>query len=103
MVLYCIALVVFGIIMGIAPDIVADNVKICGDETRKLDEKHKAGSRIRSWLYIFGLVIYLSLALIFGRVCYSYDEQIKELKTRIEALEEPTPKTDTTTVDIQKL
>lgn len=101
--LYFIALVVFGIVMGIAPGIVADNVKICGDETRKLAEKHKAGGKIGGWLYIFGLVIFLSLALIFGRVCYSYDEQIKELKTRIEALEEPVQQTDTITVDIQNL
>lgn len=101
--LYFIALVVFGIIMGIAPGIVADNVKICGDETRKLAEKHKACGKVRGWLYIFGLVIYLSLALMFGRVCYDYDEKIKELKARIEVLEEPEQQTDTTTVDIQNL
>lgn len=99
--LYFVALVVFGIVMGIAPGIIADNVKICGDETRKLAEKHKAGGKIGGWLYIFGLVIFLSMALMCGRVFYSYDEQIKELKTRIEALEEPVQQTDTTTVDIQ--
>lgn len=102
MVLYCIALVVFGIVMGIAPDIVADNVKICGDETRKLDEKHKAGSRIRSWIYIFGLVIYLSLALIFGRVCFEFENEIKGLESKIEVLEQRVPQVDTTAVNIQK-
>ena len=103
MTLYFIALTVFGIIMGIAPGIIADNVKICGDETCKLAEKHKAACKIRGWLYIFGLVIYLSWALLFGRVCYDYDKQIKELKTGIEVLEKQISQTDTTTINIQNL
>ena len=103
MILYFSVLLVFGVIMGIAPDIVANNVEICGDETRKLAEKHEAGCKISRWLYIFGLVIYLSLALMFGYGCYDYNKQIKELKTRIEVLEGPIPQTDTTTVNIQNL
>ena len=100
---YFIALAVLGIFMGIAPGIVADNVEICGDETRKLAEKHKATCKVRSWLYIFGLVIYLSLALLFGRVCYDYDGQVKELNSRIEVLEQQISQTDTTTVNIENL
>ena len=102
MVLYCIALVVFGIVMGIAPDIVADNVKKCSKETDYY-AKEKAKNRVNTWLYLFGLVIYLSLVLVLGRVCYDFDGQIKELKTRIEVLEEHMPQTDTTTVNIQNL
>ena len=100
---FLVIFAILGLIMGIAPGFVADNVEICGDETRKLVEKHKAGCKIRIWLYIFGLVIYLSLALLFGRLFYDYDGQIKELKARIEVLEEPMPQTDTTTVDIQNI
>ncbi len=99
MVLYFIILVVFGIVMSIVPDIVADNVKKCSRET-DYDTKEKAKNRVSVWLYVFGLTIYLSLALMLGRACYSYDKQIKELKTRIEVLEEPMPQTDTTTVSI---
>ncbi len=98
--LIALAVFVFGIVMGIAPEIVADNVEICGDETRKLAEKHEASSKISRWLYIFGLAIYLSLTLSLGMVCYDYGEQIKELKTRIEVLEEPITQTDTTTINI---
>ena len=100
---YLIVLSILGIVTGIAPGIVADNVEICGDEIRNPDEKHKAGGKIRIWLYIFGLAIYLSLALLLGRVCYAHDEQIKELKARIEVLEKPMPQIDTTTVNIQNL
>ena len=98
---FLVILAILGIIMGIAPGLVADNVEICGDETRKLAEKHKAACKIRGWLYIFGLVIYLSWALLFGRVCYDYDKQIKELKTGIEVLEKQISQTDTTTINIQ--
>ena len=98
---YLIAFVILGIIMGVAPGFVADNVETCTETN--LPQKEKAKSRIKLWLYIFGLAIYLSLALLVGGVCYDYDEQIKELKTRIEVLEEPMPKTDTTTVNIENL
>ena len=100
MALYFITLIVFGIIMGIAPEIIADNVKKCSKETDYY-AKEKAKNRVNVWLYVFGLVIYLSLALVLGRVCYGYDGQIKELKTRIEVLEEHMPQTDTTAVNIQ--
>lgn len=96
---YLIAFVILGIFMGEAPSFVADNVETCTETN--LVKKEKARSRINLWLYIFGLAIYLSLALLVGGVCYDYDEQIKELKARIEVLEEPMPKTDTTTVNIQ--
>lgn len=100
---FLVILAILGIIMGIAPGLVADNVEICGDETRKLAEKHKAGCKIKLWLYFFGLAIYLSLALLVGRVCYDYDKQIKELKTGIEVLEKQISQTDTTAVNIQNL
>jgi hypothetical protein len=103
MVLYFIALVVFGIVMGIATGIVADNVKICGDETRKLAEKHKAGCEVRIWLYIFGLVIYLSLALLVFRICFGLENEIKELESKIEVLEQQVPQVDTTAVNIENL
>ena len=99
MVLYFIVLAVFGIIMGIAPEIVADNVEICAEND--LAQKEKAKRRIKLWLYFFGLAIYLSLALLVGRVCYDYDKQIKELKTGIEVLEKHISQADTTTINIQ--
>lgn len=96
---FLIAFAILGIIIGLAPGFVADNVETCTETD--LAQKERAKNRIKVWLYLFGLAIYLSLGLMVGLVCYSYDEQIKELKTRIEVLEELMPKTDTTTVNIQ--
>ena len=98
---YLIAFAVLGIIMGLAPGLVADNVETCTEAD--VVQKEKSKNRIKFWLYLFGLSIYLSLALMVGLAYYSYDEQIKELKTRIEVLEEPIPKTDASTVNIQNL
>lgn len=98
---YLIAFAVLGIIMGLAPGLVADNVETCTEAD--VVQKEKSKNRIKFWLYLFGLSIYLSLALLVGGVCYDYDGQIKELKARIEVLEESVPKADTTTVNIQNL
>lgn len=100
MVLYFIVLIVFGIIMGIVPGIVADNVKKCSKETDYY-AKEKAKNRVSAWLYVFGLVIYLSLALLLGRVCFDLENEIKELESKIEVLEQRVPQVDTTAVNIQ--
>ena len=43
MVLYFIVLAVFGIIMGIAPEIVADNVEICAENDLAKRKKQREG------------------------------------------------------------
>ena len=98
---FLIAFAVLGIIMGLAPGLVADNVETCTEAY--VVQKEKSKNRIKLWLYLFGLAIYLSLALLVGRVCYDYDKQIKELKTGIEVLEKQISQTDTTAVNIQNL
>lgn len=100
---YLIILAILGGIMGIAPGVIADNVKICGDETCKLVEKHEAGCKIRRWLWIFGAVIWLSSVVLTFQVTASLDKKNKEMKSRIEVLEKQISQTDTTTVNLQNL
>lgn len=99
---YLIALVVLGIVMGLAPNFVANNVKKFSKETDYF-AKEKAQNRVSVWLYVFGLAIYISLALMAFQVCSILEDEIGELKSRIEVLEHQVPQIDTTTVDIRNI
>ena len=98
---FLIAFAILGIIMGFAPGLVADNVETCTE--KDLTQKEKAKNRIKLWLYLFGLAIYLSLALLVFRVTFDLENEVKELESKIEVLEQRVPQVDTTAVNIQKI
>lgn len=98
---YLIVFAILGIIMGLAPGLVADNVETCTETD--LVQKEKAKNRVKLWLYLFGLAIYLSLALMVFQVSFDLENEIKELESKIEVLEQRVPQVDTTAVNIQNL
>jgi len=98
---YLIVFAILGIIMGLAPGLVADNVEACTE--KDLVQKEKAKNRVKLWLYLFGLAIYLSLALLVFQVSFGLENEIKELESKIEVLEQRVPQVDTTAVNIQNL
>lgn len=98
---YLIAFAILGIIMALAPGFVADNMETCMETD--VTQKEKAKSRVNLWLYLFGLAIYLSLALLVFQASFGLENEIKELKSKIEVLEQQVPQIGPTTVDIQNL
>lgn len=99
---YLAILAILGIIMGIAPGVIADNVKESIEKTKK-SEKETAISKTCLWLWIFGAVIWLSSIVFTSQVTDWLDKENKEMKSRIEVLEKQISQTDTTTVNIQNL
>lgn len=97
---FLIILAILGLIMGMAPAAIADNVKESIEKTEKR-EKERAISRTCLWLWIFGAVIWLSSVVLTFQVAASLDKENKEMKSRIEVLEKQISQTDTTTVNIQ--
>ena len=98
---YLIAFAILGVIMGFAPGLVADNVETCTETD--LTQKERAKNGVKLWLYLFGLAIYLSLALLIFQVSFDLENEIKELESKIEVLEQQVPQVDTTAVNIQSL
>ncbi len=99
---FLVILAVLGLIMGIAPELIADNVKECTEKTEK-SEKEATSFRINLWLLIFGAVIWLSSSVVTFHMTDLLDKENKEIKSRIELLEKQISQTDTTTVNIQNL
>lgn len=98
---FLIAFAILGIFIGLAPGFVADNVKTCTGKVPA--QKEKAKNRINLWLYLFGLAIYLSMVLLVFQVTFDLENEIKELESKIEVLEEQVPQVDTTTVSLETL
>ena len=99
---FLVILAILGIIMGIVPGSIADNIKKCAEEPGR-SAREAASSRICLRLWIFGVAIWLSCAVLTFQVTDSLDKENKEMKSRIEALEKQISQTDTTTVNIQSL
>lgn len=99
---FLVILAILGIIMGIAPGSIADNIKKCSEEPGR-SAREAASSRICLWLWIFGVAIWLSCVVLTFQVTDSLDKENKEMKSRIEVLEKQISQTDTTTVNIQNL
>ncbi len=99
---FLVIFVILGVIMAIAPGFIAYNVKECTEKTEE-SEKEATSSRISLWLWIFGAVVWLSSIVLTFQVTSLLDKENKEMKSRIEVLEEQISQTDTTTVNIQNL
>lgn len=99
---FLVILAILGLIMGIAPGAIADNIKESIEKTEKR-ERERAISRTCLWLWIFGAVIWLSSVVLTFQVAASLDKENKEMKSRIEVLEKQISQTDTTTVNIENL
>lgn len=96
---FFIILVIFGIIMGLVPCYIADNVKKCVEKGGTF-EGRKAIEKINAGLYILGLTIYLCAVLSSVPTHVAFDKEVKELETRIETLERQVAQNDTTTISI---
>ena len=96
---FLVILAILGLIMGIAPGAIADNIKECAEKRGK----EATGSRICLWLWIFGAAIWLSSIVLTFQVTSLLDKENKEMKSRIEVLEKQISQTDTTTVNIENL
>ena len=99
---FLVILAILGFIMGMAPVAIADNVKKSIEKTEK-SEKERAISRTCLWLWTFGAVIWLSSVVLTFQVTSLLDKENKEMKSRIEVLEQQISQTDTTNVNIQNL
>lgn len=99
---YLVILAILGLIMGIAPGAITDNIKEYAEKTEK-SEKEATSFRICLWLWIFGAVIWLLSVVATFQVTDLLDKENKEMKARIEVLEKQISQTGTTTVSIQKI
>jgi len=97
---FLVILAILGIIMGIASGSIADNIKKCSEEPGR-NAREAASSRICLWLWIFGVVIWLSSIVLTFQVTDLLDKENKEMKSRIEVLEKQISQTDTSTLNIQ--
>ena len=98
---FLVIMAILGLIMGIAPGVIADKIKECA-EAPGYNARETARNSINVWLWIFGVVIWVMSGLFVGQMSYLGKEVDKELESRIEALEQRISQTDTTTVNIQK-
>ena len=98
---FLVIMAILGLIMGIAPGVIADKIKECA-EAPGYSARETARNNINVWLWIFGVVIWVMSGLFVGQMSYLGKEVDKELESRIEALEQRISQTDTTTVNIQK-
>ena len=98
---FLVIMAILGLIMGIAPGVIADKIKECA-EAPGYSARETARNSINVWLWIFGVVIWVMSGLFVGQMSYLGKEVDKELESRIEALEQRISQTDTTTVNIQK-
>lgn len=98
---FLVIMAILGLIMGIAPGVIADKIKECA-EAPGYSARETARNSINVWLWIFGVVIWVMSGLFVGQMSYLGKEVDKKLESRIEALEQRISQTDTTTVNIQK-
>ena len=99
---FLVIMAILGLIMGIAPGVIADKIKECA-EAPGHNARETAGNNINVWLWVFGAVIWVASALFTGQMSYLGEKADKELESRIEVLEKQISQTDTTTVNIQSL
>ena len=99
---FLVILTILGLVMGIAPGSIADNIKKCAEEPGT-NAGEKARKNISAWLWVFGAVIWVASGIFVGQMSSLGEKADKELESRIEVLEQQISQTDTTTVNIENL
>ena len=95
---FLVIMAILGLIMGIAPGVIADKIKECA-EAPGYSARERARNNINVWLWIFGAVVWVTSALFAAQMSYLGEKAGKELESRIEAIEERLPRTDTTALN----